>query len=99
MHNKFTQAEVEELVASVKANPENLSKVFKTLSSKWGTHSVKSISNYYYAKIKNTNACFFTIGEKKAFLNRKIVKEGETIPTIKVRKTMWSRLKNLLRIK
>lgn len=99
MYNKFTQAEVEELVASVKANPENLSKVFRELSNKWGTHSPVVIKQYFYKKVKNTNECFLTIGEKKAFLNRKVVKEGETIPTIKVRKTMWSKLKNLLRIK
>lgn len=99
MHNKFTQAEVEELVASVKANPENLSKVFRELSNKWGTHSPGVIKWHFYKRVKNTNACFFTIGEKKAFLNRKVVKEGEVIPAIKVRKTMWSRLKNLLRIK
>lgn len=99
MYNKFTQAEVEELVASVKANPENLSKVFRELSNKWGTHSPGVIKQYFYKKVKNTNECFFTIGEKKAFLNRKVIRDGETIPTIKVRKTMWSRLKNLLRIK
>lgn len=99
MYNKFTQTEVEELVASVKANPENLSRVFRELSNKWGTHSAQSIGKYYYKRIKNSNQCFFTIGEKKAFLNRKVIRDRETIPTIKVRKTMWSRLKSLLRIK
>ena len=99
MHNKFTQAEVEELVDSVRKNPENLKRVFRELSVKWGTHSVGSIKVYYYTKIKNSNELFLTLGEKRAFLNRKVVKEGDRTIPIRVRKTIWGRIKSLLRLK
>lgn len=99
MKNRFTQAEVEELVDSVRKNPENLNRVFRELSVKWGTHSVDSIKFYYYTKVKNSNELFLTLGEKKAFLNRKVVKEGDRTIPIRVRKTIWVRIKNLLKLK
>lgn len=93
--NKFTAEEVKELKSAIKKNPSNLKKVFRELSQKWGTHSAVSICNYYYRNLRKTEACFLTVGEKKAFLNRKIVPEGMTEESYKVRKSLWERLKSL----
>nr|DAG83976.1 MAG TPA: TRF2-INTERACTING TELOMERIC RAP1 PROTEIN TURN HELIX, RIKEN Structural [Caudoviricetes sp.] len=93
--NKFTAEEVKELKSAIKKNPSNLQKIFRELSQKWGTHSTDSICNYYYINLRKTEACFLTVGEKKAFLNRKIVPEGMPEESYKVRKSLWEKLKNL----
>lgn len=98
MRNKFTEVEVEELVASVKANPQNLQKVFRELSAKWGTHSAKCIARYYYQKVKNTNQCFLTVSEKKAFLNRKIVPENMEVEPVRIKKSLWDKIKNFFKL-
>lgn len=98
MRSKFTNTEVEELVASVKANPQNLQKVFRDLSVKWGTHSAKSIQTHYYRNIKKTHQCFLTIGEKKAFVNRKISFENPTIEHQSITNSLWTRIKNFFKL-
>lgn len=98
MRNRFTEAEVEELVASVKANPQNLQKIFRELAAKWGTHSAKSIQVHYYREVKNANQCFLTVGEKKAFLNRKIVPENMEVEPIKIKKGLWDKIKNFFKL-
>lgn len=98
MRNKFTDAEVEELVASVKANPENLSRVFRQLSNKWGTHSVGCISHYYYKNVKDAHPCFLTVGEKKAFLNRKIVSDNIDATPVNIRESLWSKIKRFFHL-
>lgn len=97
MHNRFTQAEIEELVDSVKKNPENLQEVFRKLSEKWGTHPPRSISLFYYRKVKNTQQCFLTIGEKKAFMNRKIV-SSNTITPMEIRDNVWTKIKRFFKL-
>lgn len=93
--NSFTEAEVEEIVASVKENPTNLQKVFRELSEKWGRHSPQSISRYYYANLKNSRTLFITVCDRRGIANTKISRDG-TLGGMRAGASLLRKIKRLL---
>lgn len=98
MRSKFTRTEIEELVDAVSKNPENLTRVFKSLSEKWGTHSFGSIQQHYYRELRNTNACFMVAGKKRVYLNRKNVFKESTPIYTDTKKSFWDKLKGFFKL-
>lgn len=93
---KWTSEEDQILVQAIKANPHNLAKVFRDLSTQLERTETALEMRWYY-HLKRTSNCFITIS------NAKTLKNGKTIPSNckdnseKTNKTLWQKIKALLK--
>lgn len=98
---KWTKEEDEILVQAVKANPYNKSEAFRAASKKVN-HNEVSCSSRWYTHLSNPESkhyvgCMFTmIGVASRFDNRTSNREGTHVTPVKIKRSLWSKIKALL---
>lgn len=93
---KWTKEEEEILVQAVKANPHNLSKVFREVAEQLG-RTEGSVGIRWYGKLKKDSLCFVTISSNNQLKNGKNydAELGHTNTPTKTSKTLWEKIKTL----
>lgn len=99
---RWTTEEDKILVQAIKANPHNKEKAFKTAAKKLDrdNHSCKYRWYYYLSnpESKYYVGCLFTlIGTRSRLDNR--TNESKYITPVKIKLSLWDRIKSLLSIK
>lgn len=72
--SQWSQSETDELLASVEKCPENLAKVFREHSTKYG-RSYSSINGKYYTQLKGKSKLFELKSKSSLRMNTKNIKE------------------------
>lgn len=99
---RWTKEEDKILVRAIKANPHNKEKAFRKAATKLKNRDAKSCSNRWYKMLSNPESkhyvgCMFTmIGIASRLDNRTLNREGAHVTPVKTKKSLWSKIKELL---
>lgn len=99
--NRWTDEEDKVLVQAIKASPHNKSAAFQKVARKTN-HNVNSCSTRWYNVLSNPEhkkyvGCMYTtIGITRRLDNRTVSRKKSHITPVKVKKSLWNRLKELL---
>lgn len=72
----YTKEEDRVILSNARKYPQNLQLSFRESAKVIDRDAVSICSRYYYLVRKQKSTCFLTVSEKRAFKNRKIVREG-----------------------
>jgi hypothetical protein len=97
---KWTKEEEVILVQAVKANPHNLSKAFREVAEKLD-RTDRAVSHQWYNKTRINSVCFITVSQNKKLKNGKnyVPNCRHNNPPTTSNKTLWEKLKTLLKWK
>lgn len=103
---RWTEEEDNILVQAIKANPHNLSKVFKELYETSLSHrTYKAIQYRWYYVLNNpynkkyVGCLFTTIGLRSRYDNKKVYNIKSNTEPVKHKVSIWNKIKSLLKIK
>jgi hypothetical protein len=101
---RWTKQEDKILVQAIKANPQNKAKAFRIASSKVN-RSVSACTFRWYYFLSNPESkyyvgCMFTLlGHTSKLENRVVNKVNSKITPEPIKKSIWTKIKNILNIK
>lgn len=100
MAKKWTKEEEEFLVKTVKANFHNLSKAFREVASLIG-RSEWAVAHRWYRKTRFSATCFVAVSQESKMNNSKnyVPECGHTKTPGTSNKTLWERIKRILKLK
>lgn len=100
MAKKWTKEEEELLVKTVKANFHNLSKAFREVANQIG-RSEYAVTLHWYRKTRLSATCFVAVSQESKIPNGKnyVPECGHTKTPNTSTKSLWERIKKLLKLK
>lgn len=92
---RWTKDEDETLFKCIEKSPHNIMAGCRQASVLIGRNADSCKARFNYLRDKNPdNPFFITVGRKRAFPNRKVVKRGCPVKPQPVKKTIWQQIKS-----